>query len=263
MAAKRVDHVGIRAVYALAGVVLIGLGAAILQLGGVGLDPYTAMNVGISDRIGWSLGAYQLVSNLVLFIPVLIWGRSYIGVGTIINMVLTGFFIELFAGLLEPLFPPEPTIPVMVVAFVVGILVFDFGASAYTSAGVGTAPYDAIAPMIVERTKHSYTGVRMRQDILVVAIALLLRGPVGIGTVMTAFFNGPLIGFFSRRVNEPVVARLTGDARASHAAGEPRADGAAASAGPDGTTGATGANGAADLDDAGERGHERGPERPA
>ncbi|RAD55113.1 hypothetical protein DN508_37920, partial [Burkholderia multivorans] len=56
----------LRSLYALAGVVLIGLGAAILQTGGVGVDPYTALNIGISERIGWSLGAYQLLSNAIL-----------------------------------------------------------------------------------------------------------------------------------------------------------------------------------------------------
>ena len=45
---------------------IIGLGAAILQTGGVGVDPYTALNTGVSSTIGWTLGTYQLVSNLVL-----------------------------------------------------------------------------------------------------------------------------------------------------------------------------------------------------
>ena len=199
----------LRSLYALAGVVLIGLGAAILQTGGVGVDPYTALNIGISERIGWSLGAYQLLSNAILFFPVLIFARRYIGVGTVINMTLTGFFIDLFAGLLAPLTVAPGDHGGATMFFAMGIVVLAFGASGYISAGVGTAPYDAIAPIIVDRTGWKYQRVRVPQDLIVLVGAILVSGPVGVGTIMTAFFCGPLIAFFSSRVNEPLVARLT------------------------------------------------------
>ncbi|MGJ0184434.1 YitT family protein [Corynebacterium glyciniphilum] len=198
----------LRSGYALFGVMIIGLGAAILQTGGVGVDPYTALNTGVSSTIGWTLGTYQLVSNLVLFIPVLIWGRKYIGPGTVINMVLTGFFIDLFSFLLGPVIPDDPSLLLMTVFFAGGIGVFAFGASAYMSAGVGTAPYDAIAPMIVDKTGWNYTKVRVPQDVLTVVAAVLFKGQVGFGTVMTAFFNGPLIQFFTEKINKPAVERL-------------------------------------------------------
>lgn len=199
----------IRSVYALVGVVLIGLGAAILKIGGVGVDPYTALNAGIADMLGWTLGGYQLLSNAVLFIPVLIWGRKYIGPGTVINMVLAGVFIDLFAGLLAPMAPSDHTPLSGAGFFIVGILVFGFGASAYMSAGVGTAPYDAIAPMIVDKTGWAYQRVRVPQDLVILILAILVHGPVGIGTLMTAFFNGPLIQFFSAHVHRPLVKHLT------------------------------------------------------
>ncbi len=198
-----------RSLYAFIGVVLIGLGAAVLKIGGVGVDPYTALNAGIAEKIGWTLGGYQLLSNAVLFVAVLIWGRKYIGPGTVINMVLAGVFIDLFAGLLAPLAPTDPTPLSGTGFFAVGILVFGFGASAYMSAGVGTAPYDALAPMIVDRTGWAYQRVRVPQDLIVLILAILVHGPVGIGTLMTAFFNGPLIQFFSAHVHRPLVDRLT------------------------------------------------------
>ncbi len=200
----------VRVGYALLGVAVIGLGASILQVGGVGVDPYTALNIGVSDQLGWTLGSYQLLSNIVLFIPVLIWGRQYIGWGSVINMVMTGFFIDLFSAVLELFVPDERSLLVMTVFFVLGSITFAFGASAYMTAGLGTAPYDAIAPMIVDHTRWEYQKVRVPQDVLVVASAVLFRGPVGFGTVMTAFFNGPLIQFFTKRVHQPVLAKLTG-----------------------------------------------------
>lgn len=202
------DHLT-RALYSLIGVVLIGLGAAILRVGGVGVDPYTAMNNGLADLLGLSLGVTQLAMNLLWFVPVLIWGRHMIGIGTVLNMVLVGFFIDLFSGMLQPLVPGEPTPGVMALLFAIGIVVFDIGASAYIAAGMGTAPYDAIAPMIVDRTGWAYQRVRVPQDLAVLVIAVLQHGPVGIGTVFTAFLNGPLIQFFQNRMHQPLIARLT------------------------------------------------------
>lgn len=221
--ATRRDHL-LRALYALGGVALIGLGAAVLKVGGIGVDPYTAMNSGIADRIGWSLGTYQLLSNLVLFIPVLIWGRKYIGVGTVINMVMCGFFIDMFSAVLEPIIPDAPSAAMLMLLFAIGIIIFDFGASAYMTAGVGTAPYDALAPLIVDRTGWKYQRVRVPQDLIVLIGAVVAQGPVGLATVMTAFFNGPLIQFFTQNVNEKLVERLTAGrpaVRRHHQAGLP------------------------------------------
>ena len=54
--------------FALIGVAIIGFGASLLRVGGVGLDPYTAANIGTGERLGLSLGVYQLMINLVLLI---------------------------------------------------------------------------------------------------------------------------------------------------------------------------------------------------
>ena len=113
-----------RIFWVLVGIALIGLGSATLRVAGVGVDPYTAANIGISHTLGLDLGTYQLISNVVLFIPMLIWGRKYIGVGSILNMVLTGFFVQWFTALLSPVVPKHPAPWLITVMFAVGIAVF-------------------------------------------------------------------------------------------------------------------------------------------
>ena len=72
--------------WALLGVAVLGLGSAVLLSAHVGVDPFTAANIGASTLLGVDLGVYQLAINAVLLVPVVVWGRRYIGVGTIINM---------------------------------------------------------------------------------------------------------------------------------------------------------------------------------
>ncbi|MDO5617552.1 YczE/YyaS/YitT family protein [Kocuria sp.] len=198
----------VRPLYALFGVILLGAGAALMLVGGVGVDPFTAMNRGIADQLGLGLGPVQLVMNLLLLAVVFFTGRYMIGLGTIINMVLVGYLITWFTALFSAVLPSAESLLGQAVYLVIALLIFDFGVSAYICAGSGTAPYDAIAPIVVERTGWAYRYVRWVQDILVVIIAAILSGPVGLATVITAFFNGPLIEFFNKKVNQALVEKL-------------------------------------------------------
>lgn len=200
-----------RAIWAVAGVAVLAFGSAVLLSAHVGVDPFTAANIGGSNRLGIDLGVYQLAVNALLLVPVLLWGRRYLGLGTVINMVLTGFFVQWFTAWVDPWVPSPPTHLLQAGLFLIGILLFAAGASAYMTAGIGTAPYDAIAPIVVDHSRLPYRVVRVAQDLLFVALAVALGGPVGVGTVMTAFFAGPLIDFFNRRVNTPLLGRVLRD----------------------------------------------------
>jgi uncharacterized protein len=190
---------------------VLALGSAVLLAANVGVDPFTAANIGVSGHLGVGLGPYQLAVNVALLVPVVVWARRYVGLGTVINMVMTGFFVQWFGALLEPWVPDPPGHLLQTGLFLVGIVLFTAGASAYMTAGIGTAPYDAIAPIVVDRTGARYRLVRVAQDLAFVGLAIVFGGPVGVGTVMTAFFAGPLIAFFTERVNTPLLHRLLPD----------------------------------------------------
>ena len=80
----------------------------------------------------------------------------------------------------------------------IGTLLFTLGVSLYLKTRMGVAPIDAVAPVIVARTRFSYTPVRMAQDILVTVVALFAGGPIGVFTVVAAFMTGPLITAWNR-----------------------------------------------------------------
>lgn len=194
-----------KVLFAFLGVAILALGASILNVAGVGLDPNTAMNSGISSKLGTSLGIFQLCANAVILLFVFIFGRKLIGIGTVINMVLAGFLIDGFSSLYYKLFSFQMTFTYQVIYLIVGVLLFTLGASLYMSANLGNAPYDAIAPIIVEKTNFEYRKVRVCQDVIVVLIAFCFSGPIGVGTVINAFFTGPLIDFWNKKVSHPLI----------------------------------------------------------
>ena len=88
------------------------------------------------------------------------------------------------------------------------IAIFTLGVAVYKDAKLGVSPYDAIAPVVAEKTGWRYRNARLAQDILVILGAILLGGPIGITTFITGFMAGPFIEFFSRKVSQPMMENL-------------------------------------------------------
>ena len=199
----------IRSLISIIGVTFISFGAALSETMNMGLDPFTALNRGASSLLGFSLGNYQLVLNFIILAVVFFMKRSLIGWGTIYNMVLVGYEINFFGNLLENFVNPEEiSLVVRLLITVVAIMIFTLGVALYMDTELGVSPYDAITPVIIDRTGWKYTPVRVAQDLLIVIGAYLLAGPVGIATIITGFFAGPLITFFSKKVSQPIIAKL-------------------------------------------------------
>ena len=68
------------------GVVCIALGTTVCRVGNVGVDPFTAMNLGFSARVGMDFGTFQLLVNLAILAAVFALDKYQIGLGTLINI---------------------------------------------------------------------------------------------------------------------------------------------------------------------------------
>ena len=103
----------------------------------------------------------------------------------------------------------DPAIWVRVLCLVVGVVIICFGSAFYMTADLGVSTYDAVALIIVNTWKRGkFQYVRIITDVvcvlLGVALFLISGGAAGdiitiagVGTIITAFFMGPLIEFFN------------------------------------------------------------------
>lgn len=200
-----------RSLTSVIGITLISFGSALSESMNMGLDPFTALNKGVSSLLGFSLGNYQLVVNGIILAIVFLMKRSLIGWGTIFNMVLVGYQVEFFTIVFGNYFAVEGmSLVIRILVTVIAILIFTFGVAVYMDTELGVSPYDAIAPLIQDKTGWKYTPVRIGQDLIIVIAALIVGGPVGISTFITGFFAGPLISFFSKKVSQPIMGKLQG-----------------------------------------------------
>ncbi|MDT2139087.1 hypothetical protein P7G91_01240 [Enterococcus faecalis] len=189
----------------LIGLVIIGIGASTLRVAGLGVDPFTAMNIGLSSMFGMQLGIFQIIVNAFILFYVYLKNKKAIGLGTILNMLLVGILIQQISTWLQPYADSlgGSTIGKLLSLFV-GVLIFTFGCALYMATDQGEFPYDAIAPTICQQTNKPYASVRKAQDLLVLLIGFIAGGPIGIGTIICAFGAGPLISFWNKLL-QPLV----------------------------------------------------------
>lgn len=184
----------------LLSVILMGFSTSFLNLVNLGTDPFTYMNLKISDFFGFSFGNWQVILNILLFIPVIIWARDQIGIGTIFNMVLVGYCVEFFSwillkfhfdALLQSLFA-------RCLVMVPALIVFIFAAATYMATGLGTAPYDAVPFLLSKKIKAlPFKWLRLICDFTAIAIGFAFSRKIGIVTILMALFMGQAVAFVS------------------------------------------------------------------
>jgi len=187
-----------RVIVTFISVVFMGITLSVLNIINQGMDPCTYMNVSIASRIGWSLGNWQLLLNVLMFIPVILWGRKHIGIGTVFNMVLVGYTVDICMWIWQKTELEEwlEILPVRVVVMLVTVAIFVFAAAIYMSTELGTAPYDALPMMIAEKlTRVPFKIIRFIWDATTVLIGFLICGRVGIVTILMMLFLGQTVAF--------------------------------------------------------------------
>ncbi|MHA8111268.1 YczE/YyaS/YitT family protein [Lactobacillaceae bacterium Melli_B4] len=198
----------LKSLMSFVGITILSMGAAFLKQANVGMDPFTAMNIGFSNSLHMDLGTFQLMVNAAMFLLVLIFDRKQIGIGTILNMVLVGYEIQWFSELYGLFIAPGSGIYVVIVDVIAGLILFTLGTSVYMSPSLGAAPYDAIAPIFSHRLHIKYQLVRNIQDITFMVIAFFAHGAVGILTLVVAFFAGPLINYWNQHFSQQLVYHI-------------------------------------------------------
>lgn len=189
-----------RIVVMFLGNIFLGLGISIFNMSGMGTDPYTAMMMALSNKLGIPYANFVVLFNVILFAVEFAFGRSLIGIGTIVNACLLGYIITFFIELFTRCFGVPQSLVVRLILVVVGVCVVSFGVAMYQTPDVGVAPWDSMSLIMVKYwPKIPYFWHRMSNDALATLVAVLFGGVVGLGTALCAFCLGPFIHFFSER----------------------------------------------------------------
>ena len=198
------------------GMIVTCFAVGLYKLAMFGVDPFQSLLAGIDFVLPLSFGTVSLLVNLLILVFTFFADRHYIGIGTVFNLVVSGYIIEFATAFLFRIFP-EPSLTVRAAALIIGTVVMCFAGAVYITADLGVSSYDSVALIIaVTWGKWKFRYVRIVCDLACVitgtALFFLSGGKfsgigavAGIGTVITAFFMGPLLDFFKRKAAEPML----------------------------------------------------------
>lgn len=174
------------------------LGLAIMAFGVVmtinahlGVSPWDVLHIGLVKTFGLTIGIWSQIIGLLIILVSYLVAKIKPGIGTILNMVCFGLFIDLFMWM--QIVPEADGWIARVLLFLGGLFVMAIGIGMYISPRLGAGPRDSFMLALNERMGWSIQRVRMSIEITVLLAGALLGGPVSIGTLLIAFFTGPLI----------------------------------------------------------------------
>jgi uncharacterized membrane protein YczE len=170
------------------GLVLFGVGIALMAAAGIGLGPWEVLHQGISRHTGIPLGTVSILLGipiLVLWIPL----GEFPGFGTVLNVVLIGTA----TNVVLPLLPRPADPPLQVVMMLAGVLTIGLGSGFYLGAGLGPGPRDGLMTGMHHKYGWSIRRARTAVEVAVLIVGFLLGGTVGLGTVVFALGIGPVV----------------------------------------------------------------------
>lgn len=171
------------------GVLLLGLGIAVMLAAGVGLGPWGVFHEGLSEISGLSFGrVLQLVGLVVIGIA---WSLTdeRPGPGTVMNMLLVGPWVDFFGN--RAWMPmAEATLPGLG-QFAVGTVLVGLATGLYITAKFGAGPRDGLVLGLSSLFHRSVRMTRTGLEFAVLGLGFLLGGSVGWGTLVFAVLVGP------------------------------------------------------------------------
>lgn len=191
-----------RIIMTVFGVLLAGFSVGMFNYSAFGMDPFQVMAHGVWYKTPIDFGTFYMILNLLMLIFIFFADRKKIGLGTLINIFLLGYVVAFSSWLFDSLFP-SPTLVLRSLMLMVGILLLCFASAFYFTGDLGVSTYDAVALILADRKVAKFKYLRIATDLICTTIGFALGATVGIGTLVTAFFMGPIIAFFRERVAEP------------------------------------------------------------
>lgn len=171
------------------GLFIIGNGIVYTINANLGVNPWDVLHIGISYQTSFSIGRIIQVVGLLL-VAVSYFFKVRIYIGTLLNMIFLGFFVDLVIDLG---YVPQPDLLWQrIILYMAGVVSFGFGVAVYISANLGAGPRDSLMLALSKASSYRIGTIRTLMEITAATLGFLLGGPLGIGTVIFALS----IGFF-------------------------------------------------------------------
>lgn len=179
-----------RLAFFISGIVILSIGIVFtMRASSIGVGAWDVLHIGLTNTVGLTVGTWSILLGLFIILIDCIISKRLPRIGTIVDMVLTGVLIDVF----NQLIPQVHSSSMQILAYLIGLLLLAFGIGMYIIANLGIGPRDTLMMLISNHTSMSVAKTRTIIEVSVAVAGFALGGPIGVGTVIMAFFLGPLV----------------------------------------------------------------------
>jgi len=174
----------------LLGLFLYALGIVLTMKAHLGFAPWEVFHAGLGKTLGISIGNISILTGLLIVLAVFALGEK-LGLGTLLNMVLIGIFMDLLLrlGWIAGMTHWLPGLLLLVT----GLFVIALASYFYIGSGFGAGPRDSLMVALTRKTGLAVGLCRGSIELAAVITGWFLGGMVGVGTVISAFAIGPVV----------------------------------------------------------------------
>lgn len=177
----------IRLLRLIFGLFLYALGIVVTMNAHIGYAPWDVFHVGFAKMVGMSIGTSSIVTGVVIGMISVLLGEK-LGLGTILNMVLIGVFLDII--LVLNIIPLASNLSLGIIMMIIGLFIIALATYFYIGSSFGAGPRDSLMVALIRKTGLSVGICRGSIELIAVFVGWRLGGMIGIGTIISAFLVG-------------------------------------------------------------------------
>jgi len=175
------------------GLFIASTGVVLYMKSGLGVDAFSVFCSGVAKVLHISFGLALQISLLAIVAFIAFIDRTMLGIGTIMHATLMGLFIDLISS---SRLIPVSIAPLRSCIYVAsGVVLVGTGLAIYIKASLGYGAIDALMLILHKRLHKEIGSIKILMDISLASIGFLIGGSLGITTLASVIFTGPVIQF--------------------------------------------------------------------
>lgn len=169
------------------GLFLYALGIVMTINANIGYAPWDVFHVGLANSVGLSIGVASILTGVVIVLISWLLGEK-LGLGTILNMLLIGVFLDIIMAL--KVIPKLDHVILGTFMMIGGLFVIALASYFYIGAAFGAGPRDSLMVALTRKTGLSVGICRGSIELMAVVIGWRMGGKLGLGTILSALAIG-------------------------------------------------------------------------
>ncbi len=181
-----------RSLFFILGLFILTFGVCLTIKAELGVGAWDALNVALTEWIGLTIGTWVIIDGAVLiFVNAFLLKRKP-EILSVLTIIFIGSLVDFWILIVFESWEVDGLF-IQLVTLVLGLFIIGIGAAIYLQAKFPSSPIDSFMLAIQKRFGVSLMTAKTIGEIVALIPALLLKGPIGFGTIIITFLIGPFI----------------------------------------------------------------------